>query len=81
MDFSVCAKALEDEPAKVLVDAVGEVHVEDLGDAGDAGDDDEDGLETAFEPVCCDGHAGVVDFSHGLRDFRDLLLILRERRE
>lgn len=40
MDFAVCSKTFEDEPAEILVDAVGKVHVEDLGNAGDARDDD-----------------------------------------
>ena len=42
MDFAVCAKTFEDEPAKILVDFPGEVHVEDLCYTGDDGDKDED---------------------------------------
>ena len=40
VDFSVGAETFEDEPAKVFVDAVGEVGVCDLRDACDAGDYD-----------------------------------------
>ena len=40
MDLAVCTKAFEDEPAEILINAVGEVHVKDLGYASDARDDD-----------------------------------------
>jgi hypothetical protein len=39
VDFPVCAEAFEYEPTEVSVDAVGEVHVRDLGNCSDDGDD------------------------------------------
>lgn len=64
MDLPIGSEAFKDEPAKVLVDAVGEVHVRHLGDSGYDWDDDEEWSHFLVELVGCYGCVNVVHLAY-----------------